>query len=144
MIRAFELFSSARHFLLADRIACGAVAVLFAAQYVALHQVGADVAVKKLDFLSQMQGAAGRQVGAVVDHDVGVLHQVVLQMQRRIVQPWNPGVDEKGSHRLVDAHQIQGVGDELDMVPLPQWAQGGGQVVAVVQDTDQWFAGARL
>lgn len=85
MIRAFELFSSARHFLLADRIACGAVAVLFATEYVALHQLGADVTLKKLDFLSQMQGAAGRQVGAVVDHYVGVLPQVVLQMKGRIV-----------------------------------------------------------
>jgi hypothetical protein len=43
-----------------------------------------DTYIKKLDFLSQMQGAAGRQMGAVVDHDVGVLHQVVLQMERRI------------------------------------------------------------
>ena len=67
---------------------------------------------KSLTFEPDAKGCREGQACAVVGHDVGVWHHVVLQMKQRRVQPQNPGVDEKGPHRRVDAHQIQGVGDE--------------------------------
>lgn len=107
------------------------------AQKVAKNEVGADVALKQADFWGQVQRAAGRQFSAVVNDDVGVVHQFFLQIKRRSVQPRNPGIDEKSPHSLVNAQQIQGVGDDLDLLPLAQFAQSGGLVLAVVQNANQ-------
>ena len=50
------------------------------AQKVAKNEVGADVALKQADFWGQVQRAAGRQFSAVVNDDVGVVHQFFLQL----------------------------------------------------------------
>lgn len=130
-----------------DRAVCFGVECVRAAQQITIDQVGADIALEQVDFLGQVQGAVGGQVRAVVHHDVGVLHQVVLQMQGGRVQPWNPGIDEKSSHGLVNAHQVQRVGDDLGLLPVGHFVEFGWHVLAVVQNTNQGLvdqAGLRL
>ncbi len=60
-------------------------------------------------------------------------------MQGGAVQPWDAGINEKDADVLVNVHQIQGVGHDLDLRPFLEQVQGGSEVFAAVQDADQWF-----
>lgn len=104
------------------------------AEQVTVDQVGADITFEQAQLRARGQRAACRQVGAVVDHKVGVVQTGRVQVQGGGVQPGDAGVDEEGADFRIQVHQVQWVCHDGDLGPLLQGVQSWSPVCAVVQD----------
>jgi len=110
--------------------------LLLQTQQVAIHQIGADVARKKVQVLALGEQAVRGQMFAVVKNDVGVLHSGVVQMRGGCVQPGHARVHKQDRKLLAHVHQIQRVGHDGDAGPCTEIAEGRCHVCAVVQDVN--------
>ncbi len=106
------------------------------AQQIAIDQVGADVTLEQAQLRAGGQRAARRQVGAVVDHETGVVQAGRVQLHGGGVQPGDAGVDEQRGDFGIQVHQVQWVRDDRDLGPLGQCVQGWGRLGTVVKDSN--------